>query len=147
MPPCLESKRDTPACVSSEGQKSHWRQGDLLRMEVHHDRFGVVYYPVLEVAAILHVEGAPAACRGAKGPAVGYRGATRCQGGREHLLPLQGQRSGGEGQQPPEHQPLGHLWGEEELCRVAAPQGLSHCSSAPLTESPRAGQPPSQQVP
>lgn len=47
-------------CDGVEGHKSC--EGDLLRVEVHHNGFGVVHHPVLEVAAILHIEGVPAGC-------------------------------------------------------------------------------------
>lgn len=58
-------------------------------MEVHHDGLGAVDHPLLEVAAVLHVEGAGATRGGAQGP-------------------------GGHSQQPAERQPLRHLRGGEE---------------------------------
>lgn len=42
-----------------EGCKCH--EGNLLRVEVHHNGLGAVHHPVLEVAAVLHVESVPAA--------------------------------------------------------------------------------------
>lgn len=69
-------------------------------MEVHHDGLGAVDHPLLEVAAVLHVEGAGATRGGPQGP-------------------------GGHGQQPAERQPLRHLRGEEEEERGVRVEGAA----------------------
>lgn len=61
VPTCQESSGDTPAHAMAE-RGARAVRGNLLRVEVHHNGFGVVHHSVLEVAAVLHVEGAAAAC-------------------------------------------------------------------------------------
>lgn len=41
----------------------------LLRVEIHHHGLRAVHHPLLEVASVLHVEGAAADRRAAEGPA------------------------------------------------------------------------------